>query len=105
MGPNTWKSPLNNLKSATSVSSFKHYVKEYFLKKLSNVEADFYIKIGPKTKFATFLEFMENRKIIVLSFSLFQYQDSFQCLQSFLCLIFSLLIFQYILFRKGLQWK
>ena len=42
MGPDTWNSLPNNLKSATSVSSFKHYIKEYFLKKLSNVEADIY---------------------------------------------------------------
>ena len=32
VGPNTWNSLTNNLKSATSVNSFKHYIKEYFLK-------------------------------------------------------------------------
>ena len=31
VGSNTWNSLPNNLKSATSVSSFKHYIKEYFL--------------------------------------------------------------------------
>ena len=31
-----------NLKSATSVSSFKHYVKEHFLKKLGNIAANIY---------------------------------------------------------------
>ena len=42
VGSNTWNSLPNNLKSATSVSSFKHYIKEYFLKKLGNIEADIY---------------------------------------------------------------
>ena len=42
MGPNTWNSLPDNLKSATSVNSFKHYIKEYFLKKLGNIEADIY---------------------------------------------------------------
>ena len=42
MGPNTWNNLPNNLKSATIVNSFKHYIKEYFLKKLSNIEADIY---------------------------------------------------------------
>ena len=31
VGPNTWNSLPNNLKSATDVNSFKHYIKEYFL--------------------------------------------------------------------------
>ena len=42
VGPNTWNSLPDNLKSATSVNSFKHYSKEYFLKKLDNIEADIY---------------------------------------------------------------
>ena len=42
VGPNTWNSVLNNLKSVTSVNSFKYYIKEYFLKKLGNVETDIY---------------------------------------------------------------
>ena len=42
LGPNTWNSLPDNLKSATSVNSFKDYIKEYFLKKLGNVEADIY---------------------------------------------------------------
>ena len=41
-GPNTWNSLPDNLKSATSVNSRKHLIKEYFLKKLDNVEADIY---------------------------------------------------------------
>ena len=40
--PNTWNSLPYNLKSATSVISFKNYIKEYFLEKLGNVEADIY---------------------------------------------------------------
>ena len=32
MGPNTWNTLADNLKSATSVNSFKHYIGEYFLK-------------------------------------------------------------------------
>ena len=31
VGPNTWNSLPGNLKSATSVNSSKHYIKEYFL--------------------------------------------------------------------------
>ena len=44
MGPNTWNSLPNNLKSGTGVNSFKHYIKEYFLKifKLGNIEEDSY---------------------------------------------------------------
>ena len=51
----------------------------------------------PKTKFATFLEFMQNGISIVLPFSLFQYQDFFQ---SFLWMIFTILISIYH-FSKG----
>ena len=40
--PNTWNSVPNNLKSATSVNSFKHYIKEHSLQNLGNVEADIY---------------------------------------------------------------
>ena len=42
VGPNTWNSLPDNLKSATSVNSFKHYIKEYFLKTLGSTEADIY---------------------------------------------------------------
>ena len=42
VGPNTWNSLPYNMKSAASVNSFKHYIKEYFLKKLGNIEADIY---------------------------------------------------------------
>ena len=42
VGPNTWNGLPNNLKSVASVNSFKHYIKEYILKKLGNVEADIY---------------------------------------------------------------
>ena len=45
VGPNTWNSLLDNLQSATSVNSFKHYIQEYFLKKVSNAEADIYSHI------------------------------------------------------------
>ena len=41
-GPNTWNTLSDNLKSATTVNSFKHYIKEYFLKKLRNIAADIY---------------------------------------------------------------
>ena len=41
-GTDTWNSLLENLKSSTSVNFFKHYIKEYFPKKLGNVEADIY---------------------------------------------------------------
>ena len=42
VGPNTWNSPPDNLKSATSVNSFEHYIDEYFLKNLCNIEEDIY---------------------------------------------------------------
>ena len=42
MRPNTWNSLRDNLKSANSVNSFKRYIKECFLKKLGNIEADIY---------------------------------------------------------------
>ena len=40
--PNTWNSLSGNLKYATSVDSFKHYIKECNLKRLGNVEVDIY---------------------------------------------------------------
>ena len=40
--PNTWNSLPDNLKSATSVNSFQHHIKEYFLKKLRDFEAEIY---------------------------------------------------------------
>ena len=42
VGPNTRNSLPDNLKSATSVNSLKHYIKEYFLKKLGNFDPDIY---------------------------------------------------------------
>ena len=42
VGPNTWNSLPDNLKSATSVNSFEHYIDEYFLKNLCNIEEDIY---------------------------------------------------------------
>ena len=42
VGPDTWNSLLDNLKSSTRVNFFKHYIKKYLLKKLGNVEADIY---------------------------------------------------------------
>ena len=73
VGPNTWDSLPDNLKSATSVNSFKHYIKEYFLKKLGNVESDIYryTKNIRELSSLTFLvtpkpiEFMQNRISIV----------------------------------------
>ena len=41
-GTNTWTSRPDHWKSATSVNPFKHYIKECFLKKLGNVEANIY---------------------------------------------------------------
>ena len=97
MGHNTWNSLPDNLKSAINVNSLKHYIKEYFHKKLDNAEAGIYSynQIDSKATFATVLEFMQNWISIVLPFSLFQYQDSFQCYQSFLC----------VFFLKVPQWK
>ena len=42
VSPDTWNSFPNNLKSATSFNSFKHYIKDYFLKKLGNIEGEIY---------------------------------------------------------------
>ena len=43
VGPNTWNRLPDNLKSATSVNSFKHYIKEYFLKKLGTLKQIFIV--------------------------------------------------------------
>ena len=40
--PSTLNKLPNNLKTATSVNCFKHDIKKYFLKKLSETEADIY---------------------------------------------------------------
>ena len=40
--PSTWNKLPNNFKTATNVNCFKHYIKKYFLKKLSETEADIY---------------------------------------------------------------
>ena len=42
LGPNTWNKLPNNLKTATSVNCFKHDIKKYCLKKLSETEMDSY---------------------------------------------------------------
>ena len=42
VGPNTSNSFPSNLKFATSLNSFEHYIKEYFLKTLGNAEAESY---------------------------------------------------------------
>ena len=43
VGPSsTWNKLPNNLKTATSLNCFKHDIKKYFLKKLSETEADIY---------------------------------------------------------------
>ena len=40
--PSTWNKLPKNIKTTTSVSCFKHDIKKYFLKKLSETEADIY---------------------------------------------------------------
>ena len=42
VGPSPWKELSKNLKNVTSVNCFKHDIKKYFLKKLSETEADIY---------------------------------------------------------------
>ena len=42
VGPSTWKTLPNNLKTATNVNCFTQDIKKYFLKKLSETEADIY---------------------------------------------------------------
>ena len=42
VGPSTWKKLPINLKIATSVNCFKYNIKKYFLKKLSETEANIY---------------------------------------------------------------
>ena len=42
LGPHTWNSLPDNLKSATSVNSFNHYINEYFFKRLVSFEAEIY---------------------------------------------------------------
>ena len=41
LGPKTWNSFPDNMKSATSVNSYKH-IKEYFLKTFGDIEAGIY---------------------------------------------------------------
>ena len=61
----------HNLKSAINVNSLKHYIKEYFHKKLDNAEAGIYSynQIDSKATFATVLEFMQ--KLDKYSFTFF----------------------------------
>ena len=42
VGPSTWNKLPNNLKTATRVTCFKHGIKKYFLKKLSETETYVY---------------------------------------------------------------
>ena len=49
VGPSTWNKLPNNLKTATSVNYFKHDIEKYFLKKLSETEADIYSYLKEKT--------------------------------------------------------
>ena len=42
VGPSTWNKLANDLKTSTSVNCFKHDIKKYFFKKLSETEADIY---------------------------------------------------------------
>ena len=87
--PSSWNNLLDNFKSATSAyyfqflilryikNYFKHNIKKYFLEKLRDAEADIYSYtwLNPKVKLVTILETIQSRII----FSLFRYQDSFQC--------------------------
>ena len=56
--------------------------------------------MNPKMKFETSLEFTQNRISTVSTFSLFQYQDSFQWFQSFLCMIFYFINFNISFFLR-----
>ena len=42
IGPCTWNKLHNNLKTINNVNCFKHNIKKYSLKKLSDTEADIY---------------------------------------------------------------
>ena len=42
VGPSTWNKLPNNLKTATNVNCFTHGIQKYFLKTLSETEADIY---------------------------------------------------------------
>ena len=42
IGPSTWNKLPNNLKTTNNVNCFKHNIKKYSLKKLSDTEADIY---------------------------------------------------------------
>ena len=42
VGPSTWNKLANNLTTNTSINCFKHNIKKYFLKKLSETQADIY---------------------------------------------------------------
>ena len=105
--PSSWNNLLDNFKSATSANSFKHditwqfyiyyyfqflilryiknyfkhNIKKYFLEKLRDVEAGIYSYtwLNPKVKLLTILETIQSRISKVSIFSLFRYQDSFQC--------------------------
>ena len=49
VGSSTWNKLSNNLKTATSVNCFNHDIEKYFLKKLSETEADIYSYLKEKT--------------------------------------------------------
>ena len=49
VGPSTWNKLPNNLKTATSINCFKHNIKKYFLKKLSETETDIIVTLKEKT--------------------------------------------------------
>ena len=42
VGPSTWNKLPNNLTTNTSINCFKHNIKKYFLKKLSETQSDIY---------------------------------------------------------------
>ena len=52
VGRSTRNKLLNNLKNVTYVKCFKHDIKKYFLKKLSETEADIIVTTKEKTLIA-----------------------------------------------------
>ena len=49
VGPSTCNKLPNNLKATTSINCFKHNIKKYFLKKLSETETDTIVTFKEKT--------------------------------------------------------
>ena len=83
-GRNTWTSLSDNLKSATSVNSFKHYIKEYFLKKLGTLKQKFIVNLSRyDNEVCNFLEFMQNRTSTVFTFFIVSISRFFSMLSIF----------------------